>query len=291
MSINTRPAIRAALGAAAILPAVLAITLPAGSARAANPVLDAGTRLGGITLDRTSGEISPAGGPQALTTASGCPEGFRGSSRVLFVWPDGTWPERVSAADSGLPAQVKLAGSPLAGSGLDGNPVSRTGTSASRWGAYGFPADRFDGHSGVATYVITCDPGELPSTTYPDAGAGVGGSRYFSVDLRLTWDDASNTGTWEVVKETTATTLTAVQTGRTTATLTARVAPASAAGEVTFTDVKTGATLGTAPVADGVATLNIGGLRPRTYTFAAAYSGNEEYAASESDAVRLTCGS
>lgn len=280
---------RVAMRLAAALTIVLGAAMVAPAAQAVNPVLDTANRLGGITLDKTAGEISATGGPQSLTTTAGCPEGYRGSSRVLFVWPDGTWPSAVSGTNTGLPALVKLAGSEIAGSGLDGNPVLRTGTSASRWAAFGFPASAFDGHSGVATYVITCDPGDVPGDTFPPAGDGVGASKYFSVDIRLTWDDATNTGTWEHVKEVTTTTLTA-KVHRTSATLTAKVGPASATGTVTFKDVNTGKVVGTGTVADGVASVTVSNLKPwKTYTFRAQYSGDALHDGSTSNKVRVNC--
>ncbi|WP_369371253.1 Ig-like domain-containing protein [Promicromonospora sp. Populi] len=280
---------RVAMRLAAALTVVLGAAMVAPTAQAVNPVLDADNRLGGITLDKTAGEISAAGGPQSLTTSAGCPEGYRGSSRVLFVWPDGTWPTAVSGTNTGLPALVKLAGSAVEGSGLDGNPVLRTGTSASRWASFGFPASVFDGHSGVATYVITCDPGEVPGDAFPPAGDGVGASKYFSVDVRLIWNDETNTGTWEHVKEATTTVLTAEESWRS-ATLTAEVGPASAAGTVTFTDVATGANVGTGTVTDGVASVEVTGLKPwKTYTFRASYSGDALHDGSTSNKVRVNC--
>ncbi|MBE1877651.1 Ig-like domain-containing protein [Myceligenerans pegani] len=280
---------RVAAGLAASLTIVLGAALAAPAAQAVNPVLDADNRLGGITLDKTSGAISGSGGPQSLTTEAGCPEGYRGSSRVLFVWPDGTWPAANSSSDLGLPALVKVAGSPIEGSGLDGEPINRTGTSASRWAVYGFPADRFDGRSGVATYVITCDPGDAPTTTYPTAASGVGASKYFSVDLRLNWNDETNTGTWEHVKEATTTTLTADEHWRS-ATLTAEVGPDSATGTVTFENVRTGETVGTGTVTDGVASVTVKGLKPwKTYTFRAHYTGDAQHDGSTSNKVRVNC--
>lgn len=279
---------RVAGSLAAALTFVLGAAVAAPAAQAVNPVLDTDNRLGGITLDETAGEISSSGGPQSLTTQAGCPEGYRGSSRVLFIWPDGTWPTQLSSTNTGLPALVKVAGSPIEGSGLDGNPVVRTGTSASRWAAFGFPADRFDGHSGVATYVITCDPGDAPADTYPPAGDGVGASKYFSVDVRLAWNDATNTGTWEMVKEATTTTLTAKAHWKA-ATLTAEVGPESATGTVTFTDVATGKTVGTGTVTDGVASLHVTGLKPwKAYTFRAQYSGDAQHDGSTSNRVRVS---
>lgn len=280
---------RLAAGVAVALTFVLGAAVAAPAAQAAHPVLDPANRLGGITLDKASGEISSTGGPQSLTTQTGCPEGYRGSSRPLFVWPDGTWPTTGSAFDPGFPAFVLLAGSTIEGSGLDGAPVNRTGLAASRWAGFGFPADRFDGHSGVATYVITCDPGDSPSDTFPTATAGVGSSKYFSVDVRLAWNDETNTGTWEHVKEVTTTTLTARE-GWTSATLTAQVGPASATGTVTFKNVATGKVVGTGTVTDGVASVKVTDLKPwKTYTFRAEYTGDALHDASVSNKVRVSC--
>lgn len=284
-----------------MMAAALAGLGAAPSAEALAPGLDPGNRLGELALDKTSGAISAEGGPQRLTTDAGCPEGYRGSSRALWVWSDGTWPLRVSSSDSGLPAAVVVAGASNI-SGLDGTPIVRENVGtlkyASRWAAGGFPPSRFDGHSGVATYLITCDPGAAPGTTFPSATEGVGSSKYFSVDIRITWDDATDTGTWEVAdgtpieKDDTTTTLTPTARNDGSVTLTAALSPAVATGEVTFTDVATGASVGTATVQGGSAAVSVSGLRPDTaYTFRAAYAGDSRHNPSTSnDAVVTTVG-
>jgi hypothetical protein len=275
-----------------LAPAVLVVP----AAQAVSPELDPGNRLGGITLDRTSGEMTVSGRPQTLTTETGCPEGYRSSSRVLFVWPDGSWPLANGSRDSGLPARPKIAGV-LAGTGLDGAPIERTGLDAARWITSNFPPARFDGHSGVATYVITCDPGDVPGTTFPSADDGVGSSRYFSVDLRLTWTDGSTDGvgsTWEVVpetpieKETTTTELTGAAQNDGSVRLSAAVAPSAATGTVTFRRGD-GSTVATEPVSDGTATTVVGGLEADSqYTFTAEYSGDAAHDASMSGTLTVT---
>ncbi|MFD2797070.1 Ig-like domain repeat protein [Promicromonospora vindobonensis] len=268
-------------------------------AAALAPNLDPGNRLGGITFDVDSGEISYPGGPQRLTTETGCPAGYRNSSRVMFVWSDGTWPERLGQSDAGLPALFYGGAHPIAGTGLDGNPIDRVNSSttqrfASRWNGGGFPAARFDGHSGVASYVITCDPGTVPSTTVPTATEGVASAKYFSTDVRITWNDATDTGTWEVVpdvpieKVDTTTTLTgaALNDGR--VRLTAAVAPSAASGAVTFKSGD-GSTIATENMSGGTATTVVGGLEAdNEYTFTAEYAGDASHEASTSGTLTVT---
>ncbi|MBE1877650.1 Ig-like domain-containing protein [Myceligenerans pegani] len=288
------------------LAAALAVTfsgLVAAPAQALAPDLDPDNRLGDLTLDVTGGAISWAGGPQRLTTETGCPEGFRRSSRAFIIWPDGTWV--VSASQ--FAATVFVAASE--GSGLDGQAIDRQNLSetityqrhASKWGAGGsggIPTVAFDGHSGVATYVVTCDPGDAPTGTFPTNASGVGDSKYFSVDILIDWNDGGVTGsgTWEIAGpvEKVDTTLeldpTAGNDGS--VNLTATVDPPAATGSVTFTNVGTGATVGTADLTDGTATVNVSDLEPDTqYTFRAEYAGDTLHNASTSnDAVVTTVG-
>lgn len=272
------------------------ITTPA---QALAPNLDPGNRLGAVTFDVDRGEISYPGAPQRLTTETGCPEGYRNSSRVLFVWSDGTWPERISAPDNGQPASFYSGAHPIAGTGLDGNAIERVNFSdsqryASRWNGGGFPGARFDGHSGVATYLITCDPGAAPSTTVPTATEGVGASKFFSTDVRITWDDATDTGTWEVVpdepveKVDTTTTLTGAALNDGGVRLTAAVAPAAATGTVTFKGGD-GSTIATEDLSDGTASTVVGDLEPdNEYTFTAEYAGDAGHEASTSGTLTVT---
>lgn len=293
---------RRALGAS-LVAAALALSGSALTALPANalaPGLNPDNRLGDITLDVTSGDISLTGGPQRLTTEVGCPEGYRNSSRVLFVWSDGTWP---TGPTTSSPALVIVAPTDFAGSGLAGEPIVRTNASpisstgryASRWNAGGFPGSNFAGHSGTASYLITCDPGAAPSDTFPPAAGGVGDSKYFSVDLDLdivAEPTSALTGTWSVAsgepadKTPTITELASSSVTATSATLTATVAPAEATGTITFKDGTT--TVGSAEVASGTATLPVEGLVANTaYTFTAEYSGDATHEAS-SDQVSFS---
>jgi hypothetical protein len=283
---------RTTSGLVAVLLAALGGLLAVSPAGAVGPSLDPAGRLGTVTLDKTSGAISTTGRPTALTTETGCPAGYRGSSRVMFVWADGSTP-------SVFPALVKLTAD--AGTGLDGNAVNRTGTSAARWSTASFPSATFSGHDGVATYVVTCDPGTAPDgATYPAAGEPVGTAKYFSVDIRITYGDGSNP-TWEVVPETVVekTTPTITLTGATahadgTVTLTAAVtgeAGAATSGTVeltgTYPGLATPVTGSASVAADGTASWTSPLLEAgKTYTFAAAYKagGNASYTDSTTDA-------
>ena len=288
------------------LATALAVALPgltATTAEALAPGLDPADRLGAITFDVTEGAISSAGAPQQLTTVAGCPEGFRRSSRVLFVWSDGTW-DRFSNHSPALTHVSAAEGSGLDGAAIDRrNPADTTDFSlryASRWNTTGFTGQNFDGHSGAATYVITCDPGQEPDGTAPAYTDGVGDSKYFSTDVRITWNDGGygGTGTWEVIpdapveKAETTTTLTPTAGNDGSVTLTAAVAPAAATGDVTFTNVGTGATVGTGAVEGGKASLNVADLEADTqYTFRAQYAGDALHNASTSnDAIVTTVG-
>ncbi|GAA2226705.1 hypothetical protein GCM10010413_22480 [Promicromonospora sukumoe] len=281
--------------------AVVLSGLTATTAEALAPGLDPADRLGSITFDVSQGEITWLGGPQRLTTESGCPAGFRGSSRVLFVWSDGTW-TTTNASQSPAYAYIEA----VAGSGLDGAPIDRRnaapneaeGRFASRWNGAGFVGNNFDRRSGVASYVITCYPGQAPDGSLPPAAEGVGDAKYFSTDVRIIWDDQTNVGTWEVVpdgpveKVDTTTTLTPTAGNDGSVRLTAAVAPGAATGEVTFTDVGTGATVGTDTLEDGTAWVNVSDLEADTrYTFRAQYAGDALHDASTSnDAVVTTVG-
>ncbi|QZN86848.1 Ig-like domain-containing protein [Cellulomonas sp. C5510] len=263
---------------ALVAAAVAAATLTAMPAQAANGVLDPANRLGDITLTPSSGALATGGGPTGLTTAVGCPDGFRKSSRVLFIWEDGTqaskWPGIVQAAAA-------------AGNGLDGQPMARTGTSAARWITAGFPASAFQ--SGLATYVVTCDPGETPDGTYPATTDPVGTAKYFSVDVRIdteakTW--AVDAAPVEKVDTTTTLTPTAGNDGS--VILTAAVVPA-ATGSVSFVNTATGAQVGAGTLADGSASATVAGLTAGTeYRFKAVYGGDAAHNGSESNEAVVT---
>lgn len=288
-----------ALAATLFVAAASLIAAPAASALA--PGLNSDNRLGDITFDKSEGEISWAGGPQRLTTETGCPEGYRNSSRVYFIWSDGTW----ATGATTFAALIHIAANDVTGSGLAGEPIDRQNASptgsgsrfASQWNGAGFPAANFNGHSGTATYVITCDPGAAPTNSAPSNGTGVGQAKFFSADVNLVWNDATKTGTWSLVegggedpgpeKTATTTTLTASTTGPTSATLTATLSPEEASGTVTFK--RNGTNVGSAPVTDGHASLAVSGLQPSsTYSFTADYSGDDTFASSTSSAVPVT---
>jgi hypothetical protein len=154
------------------------------------PGLNPDNRLGDLRFDVSSGLISSTGGPQTITTTVACPEGYRDGSRVFFIWPDGTWSTDRS------PAPTHSA--PQAGSGLDGDPVNRTGSWASgHWGTLTFPLAQFAGHDGVASYVVTCDK-KGTTGLLPTIAAGVSDSKYFSADLTIAYGDGTNP-TWVLV--------------------------------------------------------------------------------------------
>jgi hypothetical protein len=258
---------------------VAVATLTAVPAQATNPGLDPANRLGDLTLTRVSGTLTTGGGPTELTTAVGCPDGFRKSSRVLFFWEDGTQASK-------WPGIVQAAAAP--GNGLDGQPMARTGTSAGRWVTASFPASAFQ--SGRATYVVTCDPGAEPDGTYPAATDPIGTATYFSVDVQIdtdakTWAVVSD----PVVKADTTTTLTPTARSDGSVTLTAAVAPAAATGPVSFVDAATGAEVGTGPLAGGSASATVAALDAgKEYRFKAVYGGDARHNGSESNEAVVT---
>jgi hypothetical protein len=148
--------------------------------------------VGDITVAPTSGAIVLNGGPQTLSTTTGCPAGYRNSSRVYLIWPDGTYTPAHPAGS--------IVTATSSTSGLGGLPITRTGTDASRWGTAAFPTSHFAGHDGKASYVITCDEGNSTSGNVPLAPAGVGNAKYFSVDLLIQYGDGANP-TWKVFED------------------------------------------------------------------------------------------
>ncbi|WP_369371252.1 Ig-like domain-containing protein [Promicromonospora sp. Populi] len=296
------PARRTGL-ALAIALAVALTGLTTTTAEALAPGLDPADRLGAITFDVTAGNISWTGGPQRLTTEAGCPEGYRGSSRAFFIWSDGTWTTTAASQSPALVAVTAAAGTGLDGAAIDRrnpSPTAAAGRLASRWNGAGFVGDNFDGRVGVTTYLITCDPGSAPDgVSFPPFTAGVGDSKYFSTDVRINeWNDSTNVGTWEVVpdvpveKEDTTTTLTPTAGNDGSVTLTAAVDKTAATGDVTFTNIGTGATVGTDALEGGRASVNVAGLEADTqYTFRAQYAGDTLHNASTSnDAIVTTVG-
>ncbi|MDR2567216.1 MAG: hypothetical protein LBC97_14380, partial [Bifidobacteriaceae bacterium] len=183
---------RAGLAAAAALATAAAGLLLSAPAQALPPGVDPANRIGDLYLDVYSGTVATLGGPQQLTTTVGCPEHYRGSSRVYLVWADGTTdPNR-------FPAVVYI--DDLAGAGLDGQPIDRQGVYASRWVTAAFPKSIFTDHTETATYLVTCDPGDAPDgENYPLAGEGIGSSKYFSIEMDFVWGDGSNP-TWSAVE-------------------------------------------------------------------------------------------
>lgn len=173
-------------------------------ARAVNAVLEAGNRLGGVTLTPSSGTISIDGRPQRLTTATACPDGFRDISRVFFIWEDGTLGDAHAAS-----LLTRNSSSAPAGSGLEGEAVDRQGDAAADWGRVGgFTLEKFAGHDGLARYVVTCEVASLydvvTGAPRPSDTASLLQNqntwRYFSVDIAIDYGDGSNP-TWQVVAD------------------------------------------------------------------------------------------
>ncbi|MDR2253984.1 MAG: hypothetical protein LBD97_09065 [Bifidobacteriaceae bacterium] len=188
---HTRRAVLAAATAMATAAVGLSLAWPAAGLATG---LDPANRLGDLTISPTQGRLSFNGGPSSLTTETGCPEGYRGSSRVMLIWADGAWPQ------TGYPAEAIASSTSLgfSGSGLTGQPIARGGSYASQWGSTSFNVTAtFQGRDEIATYLVTCDPGESVSGAAPAVSAGVGQSKYFSIDLEIQWGDGS-APTWAV---------------------------------------------------------------------------------------------
>jgi hypothetical protein len=268
-----------ALLSGALVATALVVAVPAA---AHAETLDPGNRLGDLTFDVTSGALSSAGDPNSITTTVGCPAGYRLSSRVLMIWEDGS-------PATAFPALVKTTAD--TGSGLDGQAIDRTAASAARWVTAGFPITQFK--PGLATYVVTCDPGAAPDGlgTFPGGGLNgapndpsaylVGNAKYFSTQIRFdtnakTWAQVTSTP----VKTATTTTLAASGVTGTSATLTATVSPSAATGTVQFK--KDGANFGSpVSVTNGTAPYTATGLTAGgTYAFTAEYSGDATHEAS-----------
>lgn len=222
----------------------------------------------------TSG--SPAGkfGPAGITTSTGCPEGYRASSRTFIVTPDGL---ETSAA-----LQRTQATSPYFG--LQGSAMTLSSTRAASW----ISMTDTTNPNGVNALVITCDP--PINGGYPGNAKPIGNAKYFVTFFSMDWA----TNHWEVTtdprgatKTATTTELASSNVTQTSATLTATVAPGDATGTVQFT--QGGTAIGSpVPVAGGTATYSVSGLTAgTTYAFTAEYSGDATYAAS-TGAVSVT---
>jgi hypothetical protein len=263
---------------AALLVASALIVAP--SASAAN--LDPADEINGgdytLTLTPASGTGAGAlqAGPTEVTTSTGCPEGYRIQSRTFLVAPDGTETK----------AAIERTNASAAAWGLQGNPMTLTGIRASTWGAF------TDQHlpTGLHRFVVTCDAPTATGGRPPVAGP-IGDARYFVGYIEV--DRAAQS--WRVVdappaeKADTTTTLTPTARNDGSVRLQADVAPSTAAGTVTFTDVATGATVGSGTLAEGVASVAVTGLEPgATYTFRAQYAGDSAHNASTSDDETVT---
>lgn len=225
---------------------------------------------------------SPAGkwGPNIIKTDTGCPDGYRMSSRSFVVTPDGVETGAALMRDGGS-----------VGWGLTGGPMTMNNTRAASWGTL-TPQTNPDG---VNAFVITCDGvtnGGAPGTNMPIAN-----SMYMVTFFKMDW----GTNHWEVTtdprtttppvdKTATTTTVATSAVTATSATVTATIAPADATGTVQFT--RNGTNIGS-PVAvnSGQATTSVSGLTPATaYTFGAVYSGDTTHDGSTGTAASVTTG-
>ena len=225
-------------------------------------------------------------GPDSVTTSTGCPEGFRESSRTFIVSPDGT---ETSAA---LPRTSQTAPA----FGLQGNPMDLFGTRASNWEAL----TEATLPTGLNKFVVTCDAlvdGVRPATTDP-----IGDAKYFVAYLQV--DRAAESWTQvpaptvPVVKVTpTVAFTTATANADGSVTLTATVSgdagvATNATGVVSISGSYSGLTTpvsGEAAVSAGVATWTTPVLDAgQTYSFTAGYTANGDTKYTDSAANATT---
>jgi hypothetical protein len=209
-----------------------------------------------------SGSAAEVFGPQGITTSTGCPVGFRASSRSFVVTPAG-----IETAGALSRTQTSSANY-----GLGGAAMTLTGTRASSW----VSLTETTNPNGVNAFVITCDApanGGAVGNTKPIAN-----SKYFVTFFAL--DRAAHH--WEVTtdprvstKTPTTTALAVSNKTQTSLTLTATVSPTVAAGNVQFK--KDGVAVGSpVAVAAGVASLPVTGLTAGTaYAFAAEFTATD----------------
>lgn len=268
---------RAALAAALTALAVATSTLGAVSAASAAE-LTPGNEIAGGTYTITLNPTGRAGfdedfglsalniGPTQLKISTGCPTGYRASSRTFVVTPSG--------GEKGVSPRRTNAEAPLFG--LTGSPITLAAPSEPNF--ENLTEETLP--TGINRLVVTCD------ATVSDADGPIGDSKYFVAYIQV--DRA--TESWKQVSKPaaskTATTTTLAASGTTTmsTTLSATVSPTTATGSVTFS--QGGTVVGTADVSNGVATLGLSGLTPATaYSFTAAYAGDGTHEASSTAAA------
>lgn len=225
-----------------------------------------------------SGSLAREQGPDPVKTNTGCPVGYRASSRTFIV----------TAGKLETPAAVMRQGNAATTLwGFQGNGMTLNSDRASSWGSLSATQNP----DGTNAYVVTCDAPSSASGGNPTNSNPIGNSKYFVLFYQV-----SSSGThWEVTTDPrpaalTATTTTLAASGVTAAaaTLTATVAPTAATGTVQFKQA--GVAIGS-PVAvtNGTASYSVSGLSASTtYGFTAEYSGDTAYAASASASTSVT---
>lgn len=250
--------------------------------------LDPANAISGYTLTATptsrTGEVGGSSalkwGPGRITIDTGCPVGYRASSRQFVVTQDGV--------ETGVQSSL-VAGPAVTTYGFhDGETITY---------AAGADTPNFEYMNqttlptGVNAVVFTCDPHDADGNYIDVDGTSIGNSKYFVLWLKV--DRAAET--WSVTTDPrsaalTATTTTLAASGVTVAaaTLTATVAPAAATGTVQFKQA--GVAIGSpVAVANGTASYSVSGLSASTtYGFTAEYSGDTTYAASASASTSVT---
>ncbi|PWC04312.1 Ig-like domain-containing protein [Agromyces badenianii] len=205
-------------------------------------------------------------GPGEVRTSTGCPDGYRRSSRTFVVQPDGT--EKVAAINRTNTAAV--------GWGLQGEPMLLISNRAQAF-AIDTLAD------GLNKFVVTCDAPLEDGTPVPK-NAPIGDSKYFVAYLQV--DRAAQS--WTVVpkpveKADTTVSLTPTAGNDGSVTLTATVSPAAATGSVSFVNTATGTEIGTGTLTAGSASTTVTGLAAGTsHSFKAVYAGDDDHNGSES---------
>ncbi|WOQ18181.1 Ig-like domain-containing protein [Raineyella sp. W15-4] len=270
----------AALGATVLTPvaahadALGTVTLDPAKEVAGAYTFALNTTSGSFIQDEIWGQIA-ANQPTQLNISTGCPVGYRKSSRTYWVGPDGTYQD--AAIDRMNPNAADW--------GLQGNPIKLFDDYAVVWTALGPNVMA----NGLNKLIVTCDAvatlneeGLKPGTDY----------KYFVTTIKVdrtakTWQVVSDT-TPPVEKTATTTAVTTSAVTGTSATLTAKVDPADATGTVQFT--QNGTNVGTpVPVTGGQAITSVSGLTPATaYTFGAVYSGDATHQGSTGAAAPVT---
>jgi len=222
-------------------------------------------------IDPDAGESVLKLGVASLKVDTGCPEGYRASSRTYMVTPDGV--------ETGVAVIRKNQAAPLWG--LQGKPITLTSI-------YSATFERLDERTfptGINRLVITCDA-EIGDTSNP-----IGDAKYFVAFMEVdratdSWKQVSRPAATPDPQTATSTTLAASDTTATATTLSATVAPSAATGTVAFT--QNGTAIGEAQVTNGVATWSATGLTADTeYTFGAQYLGDSAHLTSTATAVTV----